>query len=294
METSVEKTGTGVKLRFFLLFTLLFLFLSCHPQRVLVLSDPIFDQFASHEISLYPLRKRLFFLIKGFIPEFIEYASTESYKELVQEKLNSHRYQALVTSYISYYGLDLPQGMRAVLIGGSRDIRYPGFSQILSSDLDSLTEVGSYLYDQWIEQGKLPLILFWEDPGIYAERRETLLSTWSQDDRHILTENWMVLSSSSGDRESRLDEFFRRFDFDTQAVLVLAACPPAFPELLNTLPRHENISLILTIPDNPVLPSGTAGIITPDYKNLLKGSVQSLIYDSPGDIREIENIFIRK
>ncbi|QEN07222.1 hypothetical protein EXM22_04165 [Oceanispirochaeta crateris] len=282
------------RVRYLLIFLILASTISCKQERILVLSDPVFDLFASEQIFFYPVRKSIFFLTQGFIPEFLEYSSTEEYKDSVQVKLDSGQYGGIVTTYFNYHSFSLPENMKAVLIGGSKDIRYPGFSQIVSTDLEALRHLSSYLHSKWQEEGLIPLVVLWEEPGLNELTKEALLYSWKEEERHIMTDNWISFSASDGDRQNRLEAFFQKYDLDSQEYIVFGGAPLLFSEFFDALPRDEHLSLILTIPDNPVLPEGTKGIISPDYKNLIKESVRALKMDFQDDIREIENIFIKK
>jgi len=279
--------------RSLLLLPWIFFLFSCTPQRVLILSDPVFDHFASEQMHFYAINRTLLYLQKGFLPESIEINKKKNYSS-IQELIDSGRFNALVLGYLDYYSLTIPPNVKTVLIGGSREIRYESSSQVVTSNVIAFSKLSRKLLFEWTVNNRLPVTVLWYNPMIGDDELDSLLSAWDSKDQHIITDNMLILRKSDKDVLSKLESFFRRYDFTSQAAVVTGACPPVLGDFLKTLPQGEKMELILSIPDNPVLPDSVIGIIAPSYKMIIKGSVNALNEYSSGTVTEIQNIFINK
>jgi hypothetical protein len=208
--------------------------------------------------------------------------------------LDSGKYDALVTNYLSYHSLKIPEDISVVLIGGSQEIIYPSLSQIVSSDLNALNSVGEEVQKLWKDEGRIPLTIFWEKPFYAEEERLALENSWDDENRHILKDNWLNLDLNSVNREKSLEDFFKKYDFESEDYIIIAYCAPALKEFMRTVPDDPDLLMILEIPENPVLPDKCYGIITEDYPLILSAVVNTLKESSPGEIIKVENKFIKR
>lgn len=270
------------------------LLISCSGKKVLFVNDPYFDHFASSSHKFYKFRKSLAFIKAGYRSNFINPEENEESFNSVQMALDSGKYDALVINYLSYHSLKIPDNLSVVLMGGSQEILYPLSNQVVSSNLFALRSVGEEVQKLWKEEGIIPLTIFWENPFNAEEERLALESSWSDENRHILKDNWLNLGLNSTNREKSLEDFFGNYDFDSGDYIIIAYCAPAFKEFLNTVPDDPEIPLILEIPENPVLPDNCYGIITEDYLSLVSAVVKTIKSDSTGEILKVENRFIKR
>nr|WP_230391406.1 MULTISPECIES: hypothetical protein [unclassified Oceanispirochaeta] len=239
--------------------------------------------------------RKSFTLIKGgYRCDFINPEESEDLSLQIKEALGSGKYDALITFYLSYHSLEIPKDFPVVLIGGSQEILYPSLIQIVSSDMEALRSVGEELEILWMEEGRIPLTVFWGKPLYAEEERLVLENSWNDENRHILQENWLNLDINSANSEKRLEDFFKKYDFESSKYIVFAYCAPVYKEFMRVFPEYEELPLILNIPENPVLPESIYGFITEDYLGLISEAVKSLKEDSPGDIIKVENKFIKK
>lgn len=287
------------KIRKYIFLYMLYLYItvvliSCSGKKVLFINDPYFDHFASSSNKFYKIRKSFTLLKGGYRCDFINPEESEDLSLQIKDALESGEYDALITFYLSYHSLEIPEDFPVVLIGGSQEILYPSLSQVVSSDMDALRSVGEKLEVFWMEEGIIPLTVFWEKPLYAEEERLVLENSWNDENRHILQDNWLNLDINSANSEKRLEDFFKRYDFESSKYIVFAYCAPVYKEFMRVFPEDPELPLILNIPENPVLPESIYGFITEDSLGLISAAAKSLKENSPGDIIKVQNKFIKK
>lgn len=282
------------KLHLLLYLCIAALLFSCSSGKVLFLNDPYFDTFASYSDKLYELKKTFAFYRNGYRCEFKDPDESQDFYRDVNDALKNGEYDALVTHYLSYHALEIPDGLPVVLIGGPDELLFPSISQVLSSDMTALKKTGSELQSLWEEEGLIPLTVFWEKPESGDKERKMLENSWKEENRDILTDNWLALDINTANSEKKMEDFFKKYDFESSEYIVFAYCAPVYKEFFRTIPDHPDLKLIMAVPDNPVLPDGTYALISENYTAMISAAVKSLKEYLPGNKIKVENNFIKK
>ena len=270
--------------------SVLLFFSSCSSRKVLVLSDPGFDSFAEQSMGFYNLRRELLFRINGYNPEFVPYDPDESYEEQVEILIESGHYKAVVTGVAPAVRVDIPEGVKSILIGGSSELGVSFSGQVNSTSDQALQEAGQYMKKRYLEDGLLPLAVIYNYGN---DAVSTLLSGWGPEEPDLIKDNILEIDGWSEELRDILDDYFGEYDFDSEGYLLLAYCAPVMRELLNSLALTGNPGLILEIPDDSLFSNKPEALIVHDYKGLLRTAAAMLKSDEGPELQKVADLFLK-
>lgn len=284
--------GAGAVRRLLLYMLFALVLGSCSRDRVLFVNDPYFDSFASSSVRFYQIKKKLIFAQAGFRTDFLDLSDSSGSAADLERRLSSGNYSAAVLNPLVLGYLHFPLDIPTVLIGGGPDLSPPEAGQVLFSDTAALRDGSRYLYDLCRTEGFKPIIVFYDSFQAGEEGRDAFLSQWPEDKRYELLENWLDLSNTLSNPEKLVEDFFSSYDLAAEEYIVFAYCAPVMRSVMRY--ANEAAALILSVPDNPKLPSTCRGLIVPDYMGTIEIAANALNENLSGKEFSSDNRFIIK
>ncbi len=269
-----------MKERWLAVFCLLLLS-SC--TKVLVLRDPAFDYLASIEIPFYEGWLRGQYFLRGYNPYFVDFQINDELTGQVQALLDTGEFQKLILGYIFSYGLRIPEGMDAVMIGGMVQGNYPQFTQVGSKLDKAYKEISLRAYRLWERGGIEPIVIYAESPLSDKVAAAALQEPWGEE-LSVLKKNWLSLSWGGKQAwQNKIEAFINTFDLISKEYSFIVLNPAVVPDFILFAPTSGHY-IFLGVGDNSHLPSNVRALVVEDYRRIVKVALDALADPVPGGI----------
>jgi len=273
------------------------LMVSCVPGKVLVVTDPYWDDFSSAGRPLGKVRDYSYFITKGLFPVFRSYGGfPEDFQSWFLDEVDGGGYDRIVATYLYFFELNplVESGTAAVLLGGSPQLRYEKFHQISISRTAALKAAGRVMREAWEDDGAVPVVIFWENPRRSEQEWDAFLDGWGRDLRDVAEENRLRLNENIRDTDGRLIQFYESFDFSGGKWTLLVSAEPVLDDVMKTWPEGDNIRVILSAPPHKLLPENCEYLLVPDFGGMMNAAASAVSKGEPGGVSEVGVRLIRK
>ena len=287
--------GRGNKKRLILFFLILILVSSCSSRKVLVLTDPYWNDFSSFCGSSV-VNSRLIFFKEGLIPVYETYQGDNSgFSDWLKKSLQDSRASSMVMThpYIrfekSLAEFALPKSVMR-LNGTPGNLNY---SYAVSSRREALKAAGTLLGKLEDEKGSSPVVIIYKNETTFSDEYSAILEGWGRE-AGIIEKNTLFIEPGMNDVDGHILSFFNRYDFENRAYSVLAIADPFLPNLMDLWPENGSVTGILTSPELNLLPDNIDYLIFPDISALLEAAAGQSRGEKKDEILYVESKLIKR
>ena len=257
-------------------FLIFFLLFSCSSRKVLVLTDPYWEDFSAF-CGSSPLTRGIGYLKQGLLPVFKTFrGEDEDFPQWFEEVLESSHASSVTVSYpylrFSRILEETFLPLTVLQLNGSAPYK-PDYSYGISIRLTALENAGEKMREMFEQTGALPILIFYKNNAVFNNEFEAFLNGWGSGEA-IPDSRILLLERSMNDINGHILRFFNSFDRERQSYTLLAVPDLFLPNLIDLWPDDPSISVILASPDYEFLPDNVKFLIYPDLQGLLNASAR--------------------
>ncbi len=245
--------------------------------------DEPFHVFAREGHFTYSWNKHLMFWVRGYQPVFLDPVSGDLRRDQIQDALVQGKFRGVIGLKGLLQEFSVPEGVKSVQIGGGED---EGAVCVQRSSLRALEQAGGFIQ----EGEELALAVIRPYPWNTQEELKLMKGLLGEKDGDLL-----MLKAASGDGSFLMGRFFDRKMAEDKAFRILLYGPGVAAEALEVLSLEDSINGLRVVPEMPasrVMVKEVAGVISPDFKGLLKKALLGLKSANPGEVLVVEDRFL--
>ncbi len=271
----MNKAGRTHLRGFLLAFLIFFLLLSCSSRKVLVLTDPYWEDF-SPLCGSHTLTRGLVFLKNGLIPVFETYrGDDQDFPVWLEDILEKSQPSSISVTYPYLRFSQILQNkflpLTVLQLNGS-----PGgaeYSYGIARRRNALENAAVLMREKYEQDGALPILILYKNDAVFNEEYQAVLRGWGSD-MDFPEKGVLFLEQGNSDINGHILRFFNSFDWENNSYTLLAIPDRFLPNLIDLWPEGQNITAILTSPDYDFLPDNVKYLIYPDLQGLLEASAE--------------------